>query len=100
MKDFVILECAPYASTFQRRFATTPTGNDGYNVALKLAGFELNKRPVDQANDRCLTCGCNGFNDTGKLLKWKGTDDLYCLKHYQQKYQREHYQQKKAEAAV
>ena len=98
MKDFVELKCPPYASTLQKRFATTEDGNDGYNVVLELAGFKLNKRPVDQENDTCLKCGCNGHTDKGKLLKWNGTNDLYCLKDYQSRYQKERYEQKKLEA--
>lgn len=97
MLDFINLGCAPYASTFQKRFATTEGGNDGYNPALIRAGYKLNKRPIDQDNDTCVECGCNGHTKLGRLQKW-ADGELHCLKHYQLRYQRERYAKSKLEA--
>lgn len=78
----------PYASLYQRRFASHKGANDGWNIALEKAGLKANRKLPDQDNEKCAECGCDGNTDNGKLIRWKGTNTVLCIKHYQQR----HYQ--------
>lgn len=79
---------APYVSLYQRRFASHKGANDGWNNILKRVGLKANRKLPDQENESCAECGCNGNTENGKLIRWKGTSTVLCIKHYQQKHYR------------
>ena len=78
----------PYVSLYQRRFASYKNGTDGWNNTLTKAGFRTNRKLVDQETEKCGECGCDGKTSNGKLIRWMGTNEIYCIKHYQQKHYR------------
>lgn len=75
---------APYPSLYQRRFASHKGSNDGWNNMLVKAGLKTNRKLPDQDAERCSECGCDGNTENGKLIRWKGTNTVLCIKHYQQ----------------
>ncbi len=89
VNDMLTFKGGPYASLYQRRFASHKGANDGWNRALELAGLKTNRKLPDQENETCSECGCNGLTDNGKLIRWKGSKTVLCIKHYQQKHYRE-----------
>jgi hypothetical protein len=86
---------APYASLYQRRFATHKGLNDGWNNALLKAGLKTNRKLPDQDKECCSECGCDGNTENGKLIRWMGTSKVLCIKHYQQM----HYKHRNKEIA-
>lgn len=79
---------APYPSLYQRRFASRVGGDDGWNNVLMKAGLKTNRKLPDQDKERCSECGCDGNTENGKLIRWKGTKTVLCIKHYQQRHYR------------
>lgn len=87
MIDLMKRKGGPYPSLYQKRFSSGGIKDDGWNNALGLAGLGFNRKKVDQESD-CIDCGVDGFSDRGRLIRWKGSDDLVCMACYQKRYYR------------
>ena len=87
MKDLMERDGGPYPSLYQKRFSSGGLKEDGWNNALELAGLGFNRKKVDQESE-CVDCGVDGFSDRGRLIRWKGGNDLTCMSCYQQRYYR------------
>lgn len=88
MNDLREKDGGPYPSLYQRRFSSDGVKQDGWNVALERAGYDPNRKKVDQEGE-CLDCGVNGFTAKGNLIRWKGTETTVCMSCYQKRYYRE-----------
>ena len=88
MKDMMDRDGGPYPSLYQSRFSTGGNSQDGWNVALGLAGLGFNRKKPDQEGD-CSDCGIDGFSSKGRLIRWKGGDVVLCMSCYQKRYYRD-----------
>ena len=91
MHDMMKRPGGPYPSLYQRRFSVWGCKNDGWNKAIKQAGFKPNRVKVDQNEDYCAVCGLNGHSHSnGRLLRWVKTEEILCNSCYHKRYYQEH----------
>lgn len=93
MKDMREKSGPPYPSIYQRRFSSFAARggkcrDDGWNRALKLVGLKYNRLKPDQDGE-CADCGVNGHSDQGRLIRWRGGDEVVCVNDYQRRYYRQ-----------
>lgn len=88
MKDLLEKKGGPYPSLYQSRFASKEGYQDGWNNAIKKAGLDYNRKKVDQ-NKECMICGIDGHTQNGRLIRWKGGDQVICMACYQRLYYRD-----------
>lgn len=88
MKDMMKRDGPPYPSLYQKRFSSGGLNQDGWNNALELAGLGFNRKKVDQESE-CVDCGVDGFSTRGRLIRWKGGDEIVCMSDFQKRYYRE-----------